>query len=81
MHPIFLAPLLISALINRRWAIPFVAVGSALLVFHGEEVFGYSLWISCLGALTGLPFRWGLEELIYEVRHLRNRRIDQRPRP
>jgi hypothetical protein len=79
MHPIFVVPLLISAAINRRWAIPFVAVGSAFVVFPDEAI-GYPLFISCLGALTGLPFRWGIEELIYEVRHLRNRGIDERPR-
>ena len=74
LHPIMLVPMTITAFAGRRWAIPLAAVGSALAIFPGEWL-GYPLFLSSLGALTGLPLRWGIEELIDELTPIR------RPRP
>ena len=66
-YPIFMVPMIISALIGRRWTIPFVAIGSALAFFPGREAIGIPLYLTTLGAMTGLPLRWGIAELIDEL--------------
>ena len=72
-HPIVLLPMLISAVIGRRWTIPFIALGSALVFYPGWDAIGMPLYLAALGALTGLPVRWGLAELIRELNPRRNR--------
>jgi hypothetical protein len=67
LHPIFLVPLLVSAIVNRRWAIPIIAAGGAWLFSPDPDWLGWALYLSALAALTGLPLRWGIEELISEL--------------
>jgi hypothetical protein len=66
-HPIMLVPLLVSAVVNRRWAIPIIAIGAAMLFSPDGDWFGIWLYLSTLATLTGLPLRWGIEELIHEL--------------
>jgi hypothetical protein len=58
LHPLFLVPLLVSAFVNRRWAIPVIAVGGAW-AFSPDDWFWMSLYLSALATLTGLPLRAG----------------------
>ena len=66
-HPILMLSMVLTAVIGRRWAIPFVAIGSAFAFFPGREAIGIPLYLATLGALTGLPLRWGIAELADEL--------------
>jgi hypothetical protein len=67
-YPPMMLATVVSALIGRRWAILFVAIGSAFAYFPGREAIGIPLYLSTIGALTGLPLRWGIAELVDELR-------------
>jgi hypothetical protein len=64
--------MVISAVVNRRWAIPVVAAACAIFIglrFYGS--YGMPLFLGAIGAIAGLPLRWGIEELIDELTPVR----------
>jgi hypothetical protein len=71
MEPTWLLAMVISAVVNRRWAIPVVAVACAIFTgLRFYDSYGMPLFLGTIGALAGLPLRWGIEELIEEVSDL-----------
>jgi hypothetical protein len=83
MEPTWVLAMVISAVVNRRWAIPVVAVACAIFTgLRFYDSYGMPLFLGTIGALAGLPLRWGIEELSDEIGDILDalipRRRDQR---
>ncbi|HET7056235.1 MAG TPA: hypothetical protein VFI12_07210 [Thermomicrobiales bacterium] len=71
MEPTWLLAMVMSAVVSRRWAIPVVAVACAIFTgLRFYDSYGMPLLFGTIGALAGLPLRWGIEELIDETREV-----------
>ena len=71
MEPTLLLAMIISAVVNRLWAIPVVAVACAIFTgMRFYDSYGMPLILGTIGAIAGLPLHWGIEELVDEIRDL-----------
>jgi hypothetical protein len=71
MEPTWLLAMVLSAVVNRRWAILFIAVACAFFTgLRFYDSYGMPLFFGAIGALAGLPLRWGVEELTDEIREM-----------